>query len=158
MRLRYPEVGAWGILVLLLAYSLTGCGASSHDTQPSNSSSPLHKGDCTEPDRSRCYPIDIIPSYCEVQAARQFFRDGILQVSQLPAWADRTIRDGAPLIVDFRHPDGQPTDRKADLLDGFLGQHHLRINQRDVYRCMDNTYNSDIARTQGGPYVPHGTA
>lgn len=137
---------------------LAGCGGSSHDSQPSPSSSPLRTSDCSQADKDRCYPLpDILPAYCEVQQARQFFADGKLKPSELPDWADKTVRDGTPLIVDFRHPNGEPPERKLDLLDPFLDQHHLRIDQREIDRCIDNTNDSDIAKTQGGPYVPHGT-
>lgn len=150
---RAPAVAALAVMTLLSA----GCtGSDGPAPSSAGAASAASTSRCTREDTTRCYPLpDILPSYCRVQAARELFADDELTTAELPDWAVTTVRDGTPLIVDFRHPDGTSFVRKVDLLDGFLDGRGLEVKESHVDRCIATTTDADITRTQGGAYVPH---
>lgn len=80
------------VAILLLTALVSGCGDTHADGDTHQSAAQKHFA-CHETERDRCYPPDILPAYCEVQAAREFFEEGKAPTS-LRAPRDRAHSTG----------------------------------------------------------------
>ncbi len=89
--------------------------------------------------------------YCEVQGLRRLVRDGRVARSRLPSWVDRTEIQGTPRIVDFRTVPKEGHAARLDRLFASPGLSDVDIDEGYLQRCVRETTNADVERTQGGP-------
>ncbi len=139
--------------------AIVGLAACGSDTGASGSAAPTSAPASAHSSRvaceGTCYPLpDILPAFCYVQQVRGLIRAGELPTSALPAWADRATRGGVPLIVDFRHADGEATTAKIDRLSPVLDGRGVEVDQKQITTCIGATSQRDVVRVEGGPYQP----
>lgn len=125
------------LLVTALILAVSGCGDKDPKPTPTPSGAPSILGSLRD--------------YCEVQGLRMMIADGEVTSSQLPAWADKTVVDGTPRIVDFRDVPDEGHAARLDRLFGSPGLRSVQVSERYIKRCRDETTNADVERTQGGP-------
>ncbi|MET0819756.1 MAG: hypothetical protein ABWY58_02235 [Aeromicrobium sp.] len=102
-----------------------------------------------------CYQLpEVAAPYCEVQGIRDLVRSGDLPRRLLPRDADRTVRDGAPLVVDFRkrlnHADRVSSYLTDDLRPAVRAA-GATIDEDAFDVCVRTVTQSTIEETQGGP-------
>ncbi|MEH3032857.1 MAG: hypothetical protein PGN07_02165 [Aeromicrobium erythreum] len=89
--------------------------------------------------------------YCEVQGLRRMLAEGTLRTSQLPSWADRTVVDGTPRIIDFTTVPPEGHAARLDKLFASPGLRGIDVDEGYLQDCIRDTTNADVERTQGGP-------
>jgi hypothetical protein len=94
-----------------------------------------------------------VGGYCEVQGLRTLLASGEISTDDLPTWADLTVVNGTPRIVDFTQPPPGEMST-AQTLDKLFASPGLRgVDTRNAARrdCEANTTDKTIELEQGGP-------
>lgn len=134
---------------VLMALSLlaTGCGlvgSGDGDNEPDCDS----QGWC-QPREDGAYPQRISSLYCNVSQVRSRVVRGDVELDQLPGWADRTYRNGAPIVIDMATIPPNQIDRRNDDLSAHFRRLGNPIDLEEADTCRDEVGPLDIEATDG---------
>lgn len=95
------------------------------------------------------YDRSISRLYCHVTQVRERVVDDEISLEDLPAWADRDYRNGAPIVIDLSTVPAPEFDRRIDDLFIHFREIGEPLDSDKINTCNDELTQRDIESTDG---------